>query len=124
MKFGPRQIELAIALKDMGLAWKPSVGNYVYDATGAVKPTSPFQEHVYFLLNYDCFMERVGGVERFKSLMTWLPTWSDAREILSSLGLSDAELQNELVRSNALENSSEILKLYELIAQQLSEHRG
>ena len=120
MEFSSRQIELAIQFKEKGLAWEPTVGNYVHDATAAVKPTSPFQEHVYFLLNYDCFMDRVGGAERFKTIMTWLPTWSDAREILRSLGVSDKEVQDELVRSRALEDGSELLQLYELIAQQLS----
>ena len=65
-------------------------------------------------------MDRVGGVERFKTIMTWLPTWSDAREILRSLGVSNKEVQDELVRSRALEDGSELLKLYELIAQHLS----
>ena len=120
MKFSSQQIALAIQFKERGLAWEPTVGNYVYDATAAVKPTSPFQEHVYFLLNYECFMDRVGGVERFKTIMTWLPTWSDAREILRSLGVSDKEVQDELVRSRALEDGSELLQLYELIAQHLS----
>ncbi len=120
MKFSSQQIALAIQFKERGLAWEPTVGNYVYDATAAVKPTSPFQEHVYFLLNYDCFMDRVGGVERFKTIMTWLPTWSDAREILRSLVVSDKEVQDELVCSRALEDGSELLQLYELIAQHLS----
>lgn len=120
MKFRSRHIELAIKFKALGLAWEPSVGNYVYDATGAVKPTSPFQQHVYFLLNYDCFMDRVGGVERFKTIMTWLPTWSDAREVLRSLDVSDKQVQDELVRSGALKDGSELLQLYELIDQQLS----
>ena len=124
MKFSSRQIELAVKFKELGLAWEPTVGHYVYDATGAVKPTSPFQDRVYFLLNYDCFMERVGGVERFKTIMTWLPTWSDAREILRSLGVSDKEVQDELVRSQALEDGSELLQLYELIAQHLANLRN
>jgi hypothetical protein len=124
MKFSSRQIELAVELKALGLTWEPSVGNYVYDATGAVKPTSPFQEHVYFLLNYDCFMERVGGVERFKAIMTWLPTWTDARGILRSLGVSDKEVQEQLVYSGALVDGTELLKLYELIAWRLSKVRG
>ncbi len=120
MKFSSQQIALAIQFKERGLAWEPTVGNYVYDATAAVKPTSPFQEHVYFLLDYDCFMDRVGGVERFKTIMTWLPTWSDAREILRSLGVSEKDVQDEIVRSRALEDGSELLQLYELIAQRLS----
>lgn len=120
MRFTSRQIELATQFKQMGIDWQPTVGNYVYDATGAVTPTSPFQEHVYFLLNYNCFMKRVGGVERFKTIMTWLPTWSDAREILRSLDVADEEVRDELVRSQAFENGSELLHLYELIARRLA----
>lgn len=120
MKFTEQQITLARRFKRLGLAWEPAVGNYVYDAGGAVTPTSPFQEHVYFLLNYDCFMERVGGLERFKAIMMWLPTWSDAREILANLGVTNDEVRDELVRSEALEAGSELLQLYKLIASHLS----
>ena len=65
-------------------------------------------------------MERVGGVERFKTIMAWLPTWSDARTILRSLGVSNKEVEDELVRSQALKHNSELLKLYELIAEHLT----
>jgi len=85
LQFSRQQIELAITFKQLGLVWEPVVGNYVYDLSDALKPSSPFQDGVYFLLNYDCFMQRVGGLDRFKELMTWLPTWNDAREILQSL---------------------------------------
>ena len=63
----------------------------------------------------------MGGVDRFKELMTWLPTWSDARDVLKSLGISSSAVQDELVRTNALEHESELLVLYELIARRLSE---
>jgi hypothetical protein len=123
MKFTPQQIELAVEMKKMGLPWEPAVGDYVYDEAGHMKTTSPFQDRVYFLLNYDCFMDRVGGVERFKAIMTWLPTWWNAREILQSLRVPDKEVQERLVRSQALEQRSELLQLYVLIAQSLSMHQ-
>ena len=111
-----QQCALAIQFKEMGLEWEPTV-NYVYDATAA-EAIFPFQEHVYFLLNYDCFMDRVGGVERLKTIMTCCH--GAMREILRSLGVSNKEVQDEPVRSRATEDGSELLKLYELIAQHLS----
>ena len=113
MMFPRHPIRLASEFKATGLSWEPAVGNYVYDATGAVQPTSPFQDRVYFLLNYDCFMRKVGGVDRFKEIMTWLPTWNDARRILQLLGVSHEEVADELIRTNAIANDMELLVLYE-----------
>ncbi len=118
--FTQDHIDLAVHFKQLGLPWEPAVGNYVYDAAHEVQPSSPFQDRVYFLLNYDCFMRKVGGVERFKQIMTWLPTWSDAREILKSLEVGNAEVQQELIRTDALRCECELLVLYELIADRLT----
>ena len=117
--FSDRQIELAQRFKAAGISWEPRVGHYVYDAGHAVEPTSPFQDHVYFLLNYDCFMRKVGGLERFKQIMTWLPTWGDARELLEQLGMPSSEVQAELLLRNAIVNGDELTVLYELVAQRL-----
>ncbi len=118
-RFSDREIALALEFKRMKLPWEPAVGQYVYDAGGAVKPSSPFQQGVYFLLNYDCFMERLGGVARFKDLMAWLPTWSDAREILRRLGVSNEVVREALARTAAIESGEERVVLYELIAARL-----
>ena len=122
-RFSDREIELALEFKSLGLEWEPFVGNYVFDAEGAVTQSSPFQDRVYFLLNYDCFMQKVGGLERFKEIMTWLPTWSDARAILRSLGASNAEVCQELTRTEAFETDRELLVLYEMIAERLRQKR-
>ncbi len=119
MEFSEQEIELARQLKSAGLPWEPEVGHYVFDTEGVVKPGSPFQDRVYFLLNYDCFMDRVGGVERFKEIMTWLPTWFDARKLLRRAGVSDAEVRDYLVGHQAFEQGDERLRLYELIQQNL-----
>lgn len=119
MFFSSTHLELAGRFKQLGLPWEPSVGNYVYDAGGAVKATSPFQHGVYFLLNYDCFMQKVGGVDRFKEIMTWLPTWDDARQILRLLQVPDPSIQRELVDTTAFERGVELQVLYELIALEL-----
>ena len=79
---------------------------------------------VYVKSDYSVKVSLEGGIERFKTIMTWLPTWSDARKILSSLGVSAEEVQDELIRSRALEDGSELLMLYRMIAQQLSKRSG
>lgn len=119
MQFTQQQIDLAGEFKNLGLPWEPSVGNYVYDGTGSVKPSSPFQDGVYFLLNYDYFTQRLGGVVRFKELMTWLPTWDDARKILKSFGVADKDVQHELTEQNSIENGTELLALYKMIGDKL-----
>lgn len=115
MRFEDDLIEMAIRFKKMKLDWEPAVGHYVYDADGVVESGSPFQDGVYFLLNYDCFMQRVGGVQRFKQIMTWLPTWEDAREILRSLGVTDREIQQRLMTERAIEEGEELRALYHAI---------
>jgi hypothetical protein len=119
MKFTPHQITCAIEFKRNGLAWTPSVGNYVYDANNAVKASSPFQENVFFLLNYDCFIDRLGGEEQFVEAMTWLPTWEDARGVLKSLDVEHEEVQAAIVDSGALREGTELDILYDLIAKRL-----
>ena len=119
MEFSSQQIEFAVAFKQRGLPWEPAVGNYVYDTHRVLPASSPFQDGVYFLLNYECFMQRTGGIERFKEVMTWLPTWCDARRILRSLGVTDEQVQASLFYTQAFERGTELLQLYELIATHL-----
>ena len=87
--------------------------------TGFCSKTSPFQEGVYFVLNYDYFIRQAGGVERFKEIMLWLPTWHDVREILHSFGVSDEEVAAELRDRGAIEGHQELLVLYEMSAERL-----
>jgi hypothetical protein len=101
------------------LPWEPKAGHYVYDETGFCTKGSPFQDGVYFILNYDYFMRQAGGVERFKKIMLWLPTWRDAREILQTYGFTDDEVAKKLRERRAIENQEELLVLYEMIAERL-----
>jgi hypothetical protein len=120
MQFAVEEIAAARELRRLGLPWKPQAGHYVYDETGFCRKGSPFQDHVYFILNYDYFMNQVGGEERFKQIMLWLPTWQDAREVLRSLGVGDDEVSAELQRQRAIENQRELLSLYKMIATRLN----
>ncbi len=121
MEFSERQIELAKQLKDLGLPWTPALGHYVYDVSGRVQLSSPFQDHVFFILDYDRFVDQLGGIKQLKESMIWMPLWRDAREILRSMGVEDDEVELEIVRKSGIAKGTELLALYEMIAQQLSD---
>ncbi|MGB7326679.1 MAG: hypothetical protein WBD31_17520 [Rubripirellula sp.] len=114
MHFTNEEISAAKRLRESGLAWEPQAGHYVFDETGFCKQSSPFQEKVYFVLNYSYFMRAVGGVPRFKEIMVWLPTWEDIRKVLRGFGIADAEVASYLHEHHAINLGSERLALYEL----------
>ena len=116
MQFSQEEIELAKRLRAHGLTWEPRAGHYVYDETGFCPHESPFQDKVFFILNYKYFMKVVGGVDRFKEIMIWLPTWHDSRQILRSLQVSDSRIAAYLEQHKAIENGCERKALFELIA--------
>lgn len=119
MQFRDIEIELARRLRELGLPWQPQAGHFVLDETGLVDRPSPFQDGVYFILNFDYFMELAGGVEQFKQIMTWLPTWSDARLVLQSLGVADDDVADVLHRERAIQEQTELATLYRLIESTL-----
>ncbi|MFN5320783.1 MAG: hypothetical protein ACK493_04400 [Planctomycetota bacterium] len=120
MKFTPAEIELARRLKQLGLAWTPSVGHFVWDETGLINCTSPFHDYVYFILDLKHFLRRAGTIERLQQDLCWLPTWEQARELLRESGLPDVEVSQRLDARQALENATERLCLYELLAERLA----
>ncbi len=120
MRFNEAEIQLARQLREEGLAWEPRAGHYVLDPTEFCQQTSPFQERVYFILNYSYFMKAVGGVERFKEIMIWLPTWHDARQILRELVVTDDQVSEDLAKRHAISDGTELQALYELISRQLA----
>ena len=120
MRFTEQEIKAAQQLEELGLQWTPQAGHYVLDPTGFCKAPSPIQDRVYFILNYPYFMKAAGGVDRFKKLMTWLPTWYDARTILRELKVSDQEVADRIEQSRAIQSGEERFELYQMIAKQLS----
>lgn len=119
MEFLDEEIALAKRLRELGLPWEPSVGNYVWDENNSCKQPSPFQTGVYFILNYAYFMRMVGGLERFKEIMIWLPTWSDLRSILREFGCKDEWVAKHIQESKAIESGKERVVLYELALAEL-----
>lgn len=123
MQFTEREIELAVELKNQGLAWEPQPGNYIFDMTHALVPGSPFQDQVYFILDLDCFLRVVGGLEPFKRLMVWVPIWEECRDIMQSFAISDELLEAEIYGSRAIEAQAELVRVYRVIGEQLKDRQ-
>ena len=123
MRFTDEQIGKAKRLKQLGLPWHPKAGHYVLDVTGFCPQPSPFQEGVYFILNYDFFMKKVGDVDRFKEIMVWLPTWHDVRQLLWQFNVDDQHVLKTLTASDALERGEELVTLLDLLIDVLRQRQ-
>jgi hypothetical protein len=121
MHFSDPIIARARSLRSLGLAWEPRPGHFVWDERSSIEVPSPFQEGVYFILDLKHFVRRTGSIEAFKESFVWLPTWHDAREILGTLGVTDAEVASRIASQKAVENRNELIVLYDLIAEHLGE---
>jgi len=116
MLFSQQEIDAARNLRELGVSWFPAPGHFVFDEAGVIEQPSPFQERVYFILELKHFLRRTGCVDRLKVALFWLPTWHDARELLRAQGVADGEVADALRNARAIENRSELLTLYRLIA--------
>jgi hypothetical protein len=119
MCFQPAEIQAARQLRDLGIHWEPQAGQYVLDESGVFDEPSPIQDNVHLIHDLRELLGQAGSIRDVKTSMCWLPTWREARQILRSMGLSDLRILAALVKSDALENGSELLVLYQLIAEQL-----
>jgi hypothetical protein len=120
MHFSTALIDRAKTLRSLGLAWDPKPGHYVWDENALIEKPSPFQEGVYFILDLKHFLRRSGTLEAIKESLVWLPTWHDARDILQTLGILDADVARRRVSEKAIESRDELTVLYDLIAKQLT----
>lgn len=82
MEFSRRQIELAAALKEAGLPWRPRQGQYIYDLKRSIEPGSPFQSGIYFMHDFECFVNYFGSVQALAESCVWVPTFEEARTLL------------------------------------------
>jgi hypothetical protein len=117
--FTDSEVQLARQLRALELPWTPMAGQFVLDESGLVERESPFQPGVFFVLNYEYFMKIAGGVDRFREIMLWLPTWEQSRELLRDMGVSDEQVAKHLADSNAFAGGNERACLYELMIGQL-----
>ncbi|MBX7246980.1 MAG: hypothetical protein K1X53_15895 [Candidatus Sumerlaeaceae bacterium] len=119
MQFDNKTIAMARKLRDLGLAWDPAPGQYVFDDRGILHHPSPFQEGVYFILDLEHFLKSTGTMQNFRASMFWLPTWNESIEILERLGVTRQDISRNMTEQNAISNRSELMVLYHMIAAEL-----
>lgn len=117
MIFSDRLIELAVRLHSSRHEWKPAPGHYVLDPHRIVERASPFQERIYFVLNYPHFVRLAGGEDQFREKLVWLPTFEQARELLRSIGVSNVQQQQLLIETDSIAENRELETLYEAIVE-------
>lgn len=120
LRFSERAIELAAELKRAGLAWQPEPGHFVYDSDGVLPHTSPFQDHVFFILELKHFLRYAGSVQQLTERMTWLPAWWDARKWLRDSGMDDATVADLIHARKGITRGEELVLLYEMILERLN----
>ena len=82
MMFTGTQIDLATRLKAAGIHWQPQRGQYVFDGGGKIRPSSPFQPHVYYFHDFQCFVDYFGSIEQLQENLVWLPTYEECRSLI------------------------------------------
>lgn len=122
MKFTRQQIEWAIELKKLDIPWKPGVGHYAYDVHGVIDPGSPFQDAVYFFLNYPCFVDYFGSERNLVEKMAWLPTLEQALLIADQYHVPYERVEQTLV--TGIRRSDELTELYQLLARVIGSERN
>jgi len=78
-------------MKELGLAWRPHVGCFVWDPEGHIASESPFPNRVYFILSLPRFVDIFGSVEQIVQKLVWLPTWHQARLLCQHMNIVDEQ---------------------------------
>jgi hypothetical protein len=92
MPFDERICRLALELKELGLAWKPHVGCFLWDPDHHIQPDSPFPGRIYFILSLPRFVGLLGSLEAITEKLVWLPTWHQARLLCQRFGIADGDV--------------------------------
>ena len=120
MWFNREEMSAAARLRRLGIEWQPRPGLYVWDEQRRIRPGSPFQRGVYFLLDLDCFVNYFGGIAELKQAVVWLPTWEQCRLLLEESGTTSGEIAARLRHKNDLQ----LLTLYRLLEESLQARRA
>ncbi len=115
LPFDAELCELARALKQRGLPWRPHVGCFVWDPDQCIKPASPFPLQIYFILSLPRFIEIFGSIDAITEKVIWLPTWHQARLLCQRYGINPAP------PPPAASPTEELKTLYRLIGDALSD---
>jgi hypothetical protein len=77
---------MAKLMKTKGLRFRPHAGCFVWDPENRISVPSPFPNRVYFILNLGRFESIFGSLEAVEADLVWIPTETQAREIIRNLG--------------------------------------
>jgi len=119
LPFLQAHLELARALKDHGLPWKPHVGCFVWDHEGHIEAQSPFPLRVYFILSLPRFISIFGSLDAVAQKLVWVPTWHQARLLAAHLGVDAMEIANIWSPKSRVPAGEELLGMYRLILKKL-----
>lgn len=117
--FEDRCLELARALRDAGLDWRPHVGCFVWDPEGCIDVESPFPARVYFILNLGRFLQIFESIETMKQKLVWLPTWYQARLLCQRMGIAGPTPTGGLSAERVPSAAEELASVYEAILRSL-----
>lgn len=119
-RFSQPEIKLAHELKDAGLPWRPMPGQFVWDAEPLIHHDSPFHDRVFFILDLKHFLRRSETIERLIESMVWLPTWEQARELLTERSIGGDAILTHLQTTDAISKNQERLELYRLLLKSVT----
>jgi hypothetical protein len=111
--------QAAKRLKAGGLDWRPHVGCFVWDESGAIKASSPLPNRIYFILNLNHFIRIFHSIEGMKNALVWLPTWHQTKLLCRRVGLSTQEIEEALRGHPFKETDGDLIALYELLRHRL-----
>lgn len=120
-RFSDREIELAHQMVALGLKWELVPGLFLYDDAERIPDLSPLQPHVYFVLDFQFFIEVSGGRDKIPKTWTWLPTFEQAREWLKNYGKNNAEILDRVREAVVDRGLSDREAMYELMIGVLKE---
>lgn len=111
--------ELAREMKQLGLAWQPHVGCFVWDPDGRIAVDSPFPERMYFILSLPRFIDMFGSRKAVAEALVWLPTWHQARLLCRRYDVADARVAAIWTGAQAIDPGRELIDLYGLLIEAL-----
>jgi len=117
--FDQDHLELAREMKQLGLAWKPHVGCFVWDHEELIEAASPFPLRVCFILSLPRFISIFGSLEAVADKLVWLPTWHQARLIAMQLGVDPKDISGIWAADSLPASGEELLAMYRLIQNRL-----
>lgn len=124
MPFDDRICRLALEIKNLGLAWRPHVGCFVWDPEHHIKPDSPFPKRIYFILSLPRFIDLLGSEAAVAEKMVWLPTWHQARLVCELLGIDESDFLISRNEGAGVTPSEELANVYSAIIRALQNRRS